>query len=98
LAKTPNSENRPKAPRSAVFHPEFREDVRHWVQTDRKVALRTLELVEAVLREPFSGIGKPEPLKHLHAGAWSRRITSEHRLVYVVRDDRIDFLQARYHY
>jgi toxin YoeB len=81
-----------------VFHPEFREDLRHWVETDRKVALRVPELVEAVLREPFAGIGKPEPLRHLLAGAWSRRVTEEHRLVYLVRGNRVDFLQARYHY
>jgi toxin YoeB len=82
----------------AVFHPEFRDDLRHWVQADRKTALRALELVEDVLRDPFSGLGKPEPLKHQLAGAWSRRLTREHRLVYLVRDARIDFLQARYHY
>jgi toxin YoeB len=57
-----------------------------------------LELVEAVLRAPFTGIGKPEPLKHLLEGAWSRRVTQEHRLVYLVRGRRIDFLQSRYHY
>lgn len=88
----------PQAARQAVFQPEFREDLRFWVETDRKVALRILELVEAVLREPFVGIGKPEPLKHLLAGAWSRRVSQEHRLVYLVQDNRIDFLQARYHY
>jgi toxin YoeB len=81
-----------------VFHPEFREDLRHWVESDRKVALRVLELVEAVLRTPFSGIGKPEPLRHLLAGVWSRRVTEEHRLVYLVQGNRVDFLQARYHY
>ena len=84
--------------RSAVFQPEFRDDLRHWVKTERKTALRVLDLVEAILRDPFQGIGKPEPLKHLAPGLWSRRITQEHRLVYLVRDDRIDFLQARYHY
>jgi toxin YoeB len=84
--------------RAAVFQPEFREDLRHWVETDRRVALRALDLVEAVLRGPFGGIGKPEPLKYLASGAWSRRLTQEHRLVYLVREDRIDFLQARYHY
>ena len=84
--------------RAAVFQPEFREDLRHWVETDRRVALRVLDLVEAVLRDPFQGIGKPEPLKYLAPGAWSRRLTQEHRLVYLVREDRIDFLQARYHY
>jgi len=81
-----------------VFQPEFREDLRYWVEVDRKTALRALTLVEAVLRDPFSGPGKPEPLKYLSPGAWSRRLTQEHRLVYLVRDDRIDFLQARYHY
>ena len=84
--------------RDAVFHPEFREDLRYWVRADRNVALRLFELVEAVIREPFSGIGKPEPLKYLLAGCWSRRITQEHRLVYRVSENRIDFLQARYHY
>jgi toxin YoeB len=86
------------AEREAVFHLEFRQDLRHWVQTDRKVALRILELVEAVLRDPFTGIGRPEPLKYVLAGCWSRRISQEHRLVYRVIGQRIDFLQARYHY
>lgn len=84
--------------RDSVFQPEFREDLRHWVETDRKVALRAFDLIEAIMRDPFHGIGKPEPLKYLSAGAWSRRLTQEHRIVYLVRDDRIDFLQARYHY
>lgn len=84
--------------RDTVFQPEFREDLRHWVETDRKVALRAFDLIEAIMREPFTGIGKPEPLKYLSSGAWSRRLTQEHRIVYLVRDDRIDFLQARYHY
>jgi toxin YoeB len=84
--------------RLAVFQPEFIEDLRYWVETDRKLALRTLNLSEAILRDPFDGIGKPEPLKYLTPGAWSRRLTQEHRIVYLVRDDRIDFLQARYHY
>jgi toxin YoeB len=68
------------------------------VETDRKTALRALSIVEAVLREPFSGIGKPEPLKYLGPGLWSRRLTQEHRIVYLVRSDRVDFLQGRYHY
>lgn len=86
------------AEREAVFHPEFRQDLRYWVEADRKIALRILELVEAVLRDPFTGIGKPEPLKYVLAGCWSRRITQEHRLVYKVGQRRTDFLQARYHY
>src|SRR5882724_7632163 len=84
--------------REAVFHPEFRQDLRYWIETDRKTALRVFELIEAVLRDPFGGIGKPEPLKYVLAGCWSRRITQEHRLVYKVGERRIDFLQARYHY
>ena len=84
--------------REAVFQPEFVDDLIHWVKTDRKAALRVLELVHAILRDPFEGIGKPEPLKFGFAGCWSRRITQEHRLVYRVSEARIDFLQARYHY
>lgn len=82
----------------AVFQPEFVEDLRYWVTTNRKVALRALDLVQAVLRDPFTGVGKPEPLKYLPSGTWSRRLTEEHRIVYIVSDGRIDFLQARYHY
>jgi len=82
----------------AVFQTEFIEDLRYWVETDRKLALRALDLVEAILRDPFEGIGKPEPLKYITPGAWSRRLTQEHRIVYLVRENRIDFLQARYHY
>lgn len=66
--------------------------------TDRKVALRALQLVEAILRDPFGGIGKPAPLKYLRSGLWSRRLTQEHRVVYLVKQDRVEFLQARYHY
>ena len=84
--------------RAAIFQPEFIEDLRFWVETDRKLALRAFDLIEAILRDPFEGIGKPEPLKYLTPGVWSRRLTQEHRIVYLVRDDQIDFLQARYHY
>lgn len=82
----------------AVFQPEFIEDLRYWVETDRKLALRAFEIIEAVLRDPFQGIGKPEPLRHLSPEVWSRRLNQERRIVYLVRDERIDFLQARYHY
>jgi len=87
-----------KVDREAVFHPEFRQDLRYWVESDRKIALRAFELIEGILRDPFTGIGKPEPLKYVLAGCWSRRLTQEHRLVYRVSGQRIDFLQARYHY
>ena len=87
-----------KQERQAVFQPEFREDLRYWLETDRRAALRIFKLVEAVMRDPFQGIGKPEPLKFLGPGIWSRRITQEHRLVYVVKRERVDFIQCRYHY
>jgi len=76
----------------------FLDDLRWWVETDRKTALRVLDLTGAILRDPFVGIGKPDPLRAMGADVWSRRITQEHRLVYRVMDERIDFLQARYHY
>jgi toxin YoeB len=84
--------------RDAVFDPIFREDLIWFVKNNRKAAIRTLELVEAILADPFVGIGKPEALKFELAGSWSRRITQEHRLVYRVTAERVDFLQARYHY
>jgi toxin YoeB len=97
------SKRRKTAPKStmqreSVFQPEFREDLRYWMETDRKTALRIFQLIKATMRDPFQGIGKPEPLKFLGSGAWSRRITQEHRLVYVVGHERVDFIQARYHY
>jgi toxin YoeB len=84
--------------RTCVFDHLCREDLEYWVEKDRKTALRVFKLMEAVLRDPFSGIGKPERLRGLDADTWSRRITQEHRLVYHVADDRVTFLQARYHY
>jgi toxin YoeB len=90
--------DRPAGERLGVFQPEFIEDLAFWVETERKVALRTLRFVSQILREPFKGLGKPEPLKYLGPGVWSRRITQEHRLVYLVEEERIHFLQCRYHY
>ena len=84
--------------REAVFQMEFLEDLRHWVQYDRKTAVRCLDLVAATMRDPATGIGKPERLRYLGGDLWSRRLTQEHRVVYMVRPNRIDFLQARYHY
>ena len=84
--------------RLLVFDRDFLDDLNHWVRTDRKTALKILDLVEAVSRDPFGGIGKPEPLKSLGSGVWSRRITQEHRLVYKIADARVTFVQARYHY
>jgi toxin YoeB len=84
--------------RRAEFDPAALEDLTWWVEHDRKTALRVLRLVGETLRTPFEGTGKPEPLKHELKGAWSRRITQEHRLVYVVHEDRVRFVACRYHY
>ena len=81
-----------------VFHPEFREDLSYWVKTDRKIAVKILKIIEAIARDPVTGIGKPEPLKYLGVNIWSRRITQEHRLLYIIKPGRIEFIQCRYHY
>ena len=78
--------------------PAFIADLEYWSRTDRRRALRTLRLVEDVLRDPFAGAGKPERLRGELSGKWSRRIDQEHRLVYEVSNDRVYFLAARYHY
>ena len=84
--------------RDSVIAPQFRDDLLYWAETDRRTLIRLLNLMEAIERDPFKGIGKPEPLKHDRSGRWSRRLTQEHRIVYIVKQDRIEFLQARYHY
>lgn len=81
-----------------VWDPSAWEDYKHWQSADRRVLKRINVLVDACLREPFEGIGKPEQLKYGAQGAWSRRITEEHRLVYLVNGDDLVILQARYHY
>ena len=74
------------------------EDFLYWQETDKKVLLKINELIKDCLRDPFNGIGKPEPLKGQYKGFWSRRITDEHRLVYAVKDKRFHILQCRFHY
>jgi toxin YoeB len=81
-----------------VFSEQAWEDYLHWQKTDRKVLARINTLIQDILREPSSGIGKPEPLKHGFAGYWSRRINDEHRIVYRVKDDSLLIAQLRYHY
>ncbi len=81
-----------------VFTPHGWEDYLHWQSVDRQVLRRVNRLLEDCLRDPFDGIGKPEQLRHALAGAWSRRITEEHRLVYLADSDDLVVLQARYHY
>lgn len=89
---------KPPAGRRICLQPEALEDLRYWVGHDRKVAERVLDLIEAARRDPFGGIGKPEPLRHLGSDIWSRRITKADRLVYRIAQEYIDILQARYHY
>jgi len=74
------------------------EDLAWWIEKDRKKAIRILDLIKEIRRDPFKGIGKPEPLKHEFAGLWSRRIDQEHRLIYDVKVDKIRILSCRYHY
>ncbi|MCY3929368.1 MAG: Txe/YoeB family addiction module toxin [Acidobacteria bacterium] len=85
-------------PREAVVSTVFLRDLAFWTKANRRLALRTLRLMDAIMRDPFKGEGKPEPLRHELAGQWSRRIDREHRLVYEVSGDRVYFLAARYHY
>ncbi|GAB6908789.1 Txe/YoeB family addiction module toxin [Desulfosarcina cetonica] len=80
------------------FDPSGFEDLAWWVEKDRKKALRIIKLIKEVQRDPFTGTGKPEPLKHELSGCWSRRIDQEHRLVYQVNENNIRILACRYHY
>jgi toxin YoeB len=84
--------------RSVHFDPDAWEDFLFWLANDRKIARRVTRLIAAIQREPFSGIGKPEPLKGELSGYWSRRINDEHRLVCRAGDDEVKILTARYHY
>jgi toxin YoeB len=84
--------------RDLAFRPEFLRDLQFWIKNDKRNAVRLLDLALDVIHDPFTGLGKPESLKYLGPDIWSRRLSLEHRVVYVVQDDRIIFLQARYHY
>ncbi len=81
-----------------VFTPHGWSDYLYWQTVDKKTVKRINRLLEDTIRDPFAGIGKPEPLRHVLQGSWSRRIDGEHRLVYLVEGDDIVVLQARYHY
>ena len=81
-----------------VFSDEAWEDYLYWQKQDRRMVERINKLVQEVKRDPFSGVGKPEPLKHALAGFWSRRLTDEHRMVYRVEGDSLQIAQLRYHY
>ena len=78
--------------------PQFLDELAYWRRHDPKIAARVGKLIEDITRDPFKGIGKPEHLKHFAPNLWSRRITDEHRLVYLVDQGKISFLQCRYHY
>ena len=84
--------------RSLEFDPAAFADLSWWVEQDRKKALKIMKLIEGVQRDPFSGPGQPERLKHDLAGCWSRRIDQEHRLVYEVSETKIRILACRFHY
>jgi toxin YoeB len=84
--------------RHIIFDESFREDLQWWYRQDVQKANKILDLIESVCADPFTGIGKPEPLKFMEANTWSRRIDLEHRLIYRVQTESIQFLQARYHY
>lgn len=84
--------------RTIAFDPNGWEDYLYWQTQDRKTLKRINLLIADVLRDPFAGIGKPEPLRHILSGAWSRRIDDANRLVYYVTDDHIIILQSREHY
>lgn len=81
-----------------IFVDESWEDYQYWLKTDRKILERINELIKDISRNPYSGLGKPEPLKYKYKGFWSRRITDEHRLIYQVKDDDLFIVKCRFHY
>ena len=81
-----------------IFSEHAWEDYLYWQQSDRKMLVRINSLIKEIQRQPFQGIGKPEPLRHGLAGYWSRRINDEHRIVYKVAEDAVFIAQLRYHY
>lgn len=83
---------------SLVPSKEFGEDFRWWISTDSKTTLKIVALIEDTLQDPFKGLGKPEPLRHVGSGIWSRRINDVDRFVYKVDDGKVKLLQCRYHY
>lgn len=101
MARKKKVELQPQLPsivRFPDFSPQFKEDLGWWYKTSPRKVDKIFELVTDTMKQPFEGIGKPEALKHIGSDTWSRRIDLEHRLIYRVRHDRVDFLQARYNY
>ena len=81
-----------------IFVDESWEDYLYWQKTDRKIVKKINNLLKEITRHPYSGLGKPEPLKYKYKGFWSRRITSEHRLIYKYRENEIQIAKCRFHY
>lgn len=81
-----------------VFLPKAFDEIKFWAEQDKDILIRIFELIKDIQRSPFSGIGKPEPLKHQLKGLWSRRITKEHRLIYQIRNEEIVIVSCRFHY
>ena len=96
--KAENKEIQPIVSRIPGFSSQFKDDLAWWFKNDPKKAAKILDMVTEILREPFSGSGKPEPLKYMDSDIWSRRINLEHRLIYRVTNSQIDFLACRFHY
>lgn len=84
--------------RRIAFLPQGFDDFNWWIGQDRKVYNRIVKLIRDIERDPFNGLGKPEPLKHDLKGLWSRRITDEHRLVYKVTEEEVIIVACRFHY
>ncbi len=102
---TKRKKNKPKGEslqpivhRSPGFSSQFKKDLGWWFRHDPKKADRILDMVTAVMQDPFKGIGKPEPLKYIDSNIWSRRIDLEHRFIYQINKNQIDFLACRFHY
>jgi toxin YoeB len=98
LSRIRRDSSKPLKIYESVFQPEFKEDLGIWTKENRVIAEKIIRLIKETLRDPFHGLGKPEPLKYFGSDVWSRRITQEHRFVYKVSEDGVDFLQCRYHY
>jgi toxin YoeB len=81
-----------------IFSDHAWDDYQFWQKTDKQILRRINKLIKDTMRNPFEGIGKPEPLKHALSGYWSRRITDEHRFIYKVSENAIEIAQLRYHY
>ncbi|MCV6604799.1 MAG: Txe/YoeB family addiction module toxin [Porticoccaceae bacterium] len=81
-----------------IFSEQAWEDYLYWQKTDKRILKRVNTLIKEISRNPFEGVGKPEPLKHALSGYWSRRINDEHRIVYKVQDNSLLIAQLRYHY